>query len=944
MNRKLLASAICASLLVAGTAYAQQDNTAPQQSQDQSTTTQTGTASSQDQQQKKKKTLQAITVTGSLIPQSEIETVNPVVTITAEDLQKQGFKNVYDALRSLPTANGAVLDSQFTNGFTPGANTVSLLGLDPSFTLVLVNGRPLADYPLLYNANSNFVDLGTIPTMLVDRIEIVPGNQSAIYGSAAIAGVINIILKQRMEGVTLDYRAGGYTEGGGQQQRLQIAGGHSFGKLDFIGAVELNKQNPIFLSQRKIADSYLDNPNPTGRVAERDRVAIDPFTGTYVTPPDGAATCQAIGGLFGGTEKYSSRPVLGNYCGSLAGIGYGTILNKDSQANFYGKATYQLNDNTQLYADLLYNFTKVKLLVGGTNFWANGIGPSPTYIFDLDSGHFEHLQHILAPEETSDLVDPITLESSYVFDAGIKGVFGDSNWNYDAYFHRSWYETRARDLRPLADKVDAFYLGPQDGTDPYGYGYPAYHITQNGHFWGAITPSDYRSYSDFIRSDSTTYTQEGNITVTNTDLFNLPAGPVGFAGVLAAGNQYWNNPVDPRVLAGEFWGTGGTSGKGTRDYESAAIEFNIPIFKMLTADISGRYDRYAPDGGTSDSKVTYKFGLEFRPLDTLLFRANYATAFRAPDMGFVFSKGSKFFTGDEDYYNCRRLYGNDPANCLAPYDNVQFTGTQGANPNLKYITAKSWGYGVVWSPTKALTLKSDYYHIKIADEVNSFSIDQILQQEANCRLGVTVQGTPIDINSPSCQGFISQVSRTPFDAAINPGTIQNVATLPINVSRESVSGIQASGQYRWDWGRYGDFSLGLQYSVQTSHQRQTFPGDPIFDVLRTDFYGNQFKDIGTAVLDWDIGKWSTTVEYQRYGKTFNFLGNGTVGPWMKYNATIQYHVTPDINVTLIGNNIFDAMPPKDNTFSAAPFYDLFSYNAFGRLVMLELNVHFPTGG
>jgi outer membrane receptor for ferrienterochelin and colicin len=114
-------------------------------------------------------TFETVMVTGSLIPRAQIETASPVITITAEQLQREGFKNVYDALRSLPVSTGQVQDNQSTNSFTPGATTVSLLGLDPSFTLVLMNGRPLADYPFLYNSNSNFTDLNTIPTFLVDH-------------------------------------------------------------------------------------------------------------------------------------------------------------------------------------------------------------------------------------------------------------------------------------------------------------------------------------------------------------------------------------------------------------------------------------------------------------------------------------------------------------------------------------------------------------------------------------------------------------------------------------------------------------------------------------------------------------------------------------------------------------------------------------------------------
>lgn len=939
MNRKLLASAICASLLVAGTAFAQ-GNSAPQQTQDQPTTAQNKTSSSSQDQKKKeeKKTLKTITVTGSLIPQSQVETASPVITITAQDLQKQGFKNVYDALRALPAANGAVQDNQFTQGFTPGAEAISLLGLDPSFTLVLLNGRPMTDYPLLYNSTSNFVDFGTIPSTLVDRIEIVPGNQSAIYGSAAIAGVVNIILKQHMEGLNIDYRAGGYTDGGGQQQRIQISGGHTFGKLDLMGAVELNKQNPIFGFQRDYMDSTLHNPNPTSRVPAFDRIELNAFTGKAVTPPGGSNGCD--NSLFHGTNQFSYSPRYGYYCGSYTSPAYGTILNGNSQANFYGKASFQLNNNTQLYADLLYNVSKVKYLTGGNYsvFWGLGDNTAP-YVYNLDSGSLDYiLQHIFAPEEVGNLADAVSINHSWVVNAGVKGSFGDSNWNYDAYYHRSQYKNDSRQLRPLTDKVNDFFLGPQDGTDPYGYGYPAYHINQNGHFWGAATPQQFLGFSDYIRSNSETYNQQVAATVTNTDLFSLPAGSVGFAGQLTFGNQYWNNPIDPRVLNGDFWGIGGTSGEGKRGFSSAAAEFNVPIFKMLTADLSGRYDRYSPDGSNSQGKFTWKAGLEFRPLDTLLLRANYATAFRAPDMGYLYSTGSKSFTSVTDVYNCRIHYGNDLSECKAPYNSVQITNTADGNRDLQYITAKSWGYGVVWSPTKNLTLKSDYYHVKIANEVSNYSASAILSHEADCRIGTTIQGTPVDVNSPSCQQFLSQVTRTPLTAPINPGSLSNVSTMPINISRESVSGIQASGDYRWNWSRLGDFDLNLQYAVQTSHLYQQFPGDDPTDVLRTNGYGNQFKNIGTATLGWDIGKWSTTLQYQRYGKTFSYNGKFTVGPWMRYNATVQYHVTPDITATLIGNNIFNARPPYDASYTAYPYYDIFSYNAYGRLIMAELNI------
>ncbi|MEP6940948.1 MAG: TonB-dependent receptor plug domain-containing protein, partial [Rudaea sp.] len=581
MKQRLLVSSIimglCASLSI-GNAHAQS-------SDDQSS----------DQKKKETTELQPVMVTGSLIPRAQIETATPVVTITSQDIEKQGFKNVYDALRSLPTAVGSVQDSQFTNSFTPGANTVALLGLDPSFTLVLMNGKPLADYPFLYNSNSNFVDLATIPNFLVDHIDIVPGNQSAIYGSAAIAGVINIVTKQKVDGVYLNYRTGGYTDGGGATERLQLAGGHSWGKLDAIFGIELNNQNPIWGYQRKYTDNAADNPTLHGGppVAQRDRLLLDAFTGKYDDP--GQATCSAISNLFKGDEAYRTRANFGSYCGSTTGVAIGTFLNGVKSANGYGSLKYQLSDNVQLYGDILLNTTKTQYNVGGTAFWASnggGIfgaeGGTVAYIYDIDDKKLVRLQHIFAPEEIRSEADGAVIEDSYVVNVGARGSFGSSNsWTYDIGFHRSEYDAASRARRLLTDKVNAFFLGPQSGYDPFFAYYPAYHIRSTKYF-GAITPQDFDSISDFVRSNSETYTQQLNATFTNTDLFSLPAGSVGFAGVIEGGNQYWDNPVDPRIAAGEFWGTGGTSGHGTRDRLAAAAELNIPIFSMLTADVSGR--------------------------------------------------------------------------------------------------------------------------------------------------------------------------------------------------------------------------------------------------------------------------------------------------------------------------------------------------------------------
>lgn len=903
--------------------------------------------SADDQQEKKKETteLKGVVVTGSLIPRAQIETASPTISITSDEMNRQGFKSVYDALRSMPVANGAVLNSQVTNGFSPAANTVSILGLDPSFTLVLLNGRPISEYPFSYGFTNNFVDLSNIPTMLVDHIDILPGNQSAIYGSSAIAGVVNVITKQHIEGVDLRFRVGGYTQGGGQQQKLELSGGKNWGALNVLFALQLENSNAVYAKQRDYLDSLADDPTLKGKppLASRDRVVRDAFTNKYVDP--GAATCAAISNLFYGDEKYRTRPGSGNYCGSLTSIGLGTLWPQNKNANGYLNATYELNDTTQLYGDFLYGFSKTSYAVGGnaSPFWSYGVGSGGgSYFYDIDSKHLLNLaQHIFAPEEIGSVANPIFLTHSYVVNFGARGTFGSSNWNYDAYFHRSENDTYYRQRRPLTAKVNAFFLGPQDGTDPYGYGYPAYHLSKQGHFWGAITPADFQAFSADNTSNSSTHSQTANLTVTNTDLFSLPAGSVGFAGLVEFGDQAIDNPLDPRIVNGDFFGLGGTSSHGTRDHQGAGFEFNVPLFSKLTADLSGRYDRY-DTGYSSQGKFTYKLGLEFRPIDTLLVRGNYATAFKAPDIGQVFASNGKAYTSVTDYYNCRKIGGDnfDSTTCPAQYQSTQIELFNGGDRNLKYITSKSWGYGFVWSPTSNFNIKLDYIDVRLKNKVNLYDADTISRIEADCLIGHQSDGTVVDPNSARCKDFTGRVDRVPLTANLGAGTLISVTTFPINVASEHIASLLGSLAYKVELGRFGDVKLGASYSNQFTHSQQDSPLDPPTDVLRYNGYGNQFKNIGNASVEWDIGAWSFSAIGTRTGKTFNYKGTGTVGPWMTYNGSIQYNFSDDASMTLLANNIFDSRPPRDNTFSAWPYFDFYSYNGLGRIVWLQMDVHF----
>lgn len=969
MNRKLLVTAICASLFAAGVAHGQNTTSQADQPQDKSPAGQDGQTGTQNKQ--KEKTLQAIIVTGSLIPQSQIETANPVITVTAQDIKKQGFSNVYEALRAQPLSTGAVQSQNFSAGFTPQASTISLLDLPPEFTLFLLNGRPMADYPLLYNGSANFTDISNIPVSMIDHIDVLPGNQSAIYGSSAIAGVVNIVLKKKMEGYNLEYRAGGYTSGGGQQQRLDFSGGYNKHNWNVMYSLQVDDIHPVFAFNRDITASTLSNPNPTGRIPWPSVVEaqINPDGTESYLDPDQYGGCGALSGLFGGTVARNSRPGRGPdgqgpgyFCSSYTEPGYASLLNQKKDASGYVHATYQFNDNTQFFADVLYGWQKQRSYSGPDyNWWAPGGG---NYIINTNTGLLTLYEKLFAPEEIGGLLENADRTENDMYDAtfGVQGGFGNSSWNYEGYVTRSDDRVGDRQLRPLETKVDDFFqnmfLGPLLGTY---YGYDEY-APNNAAFLKPITPKDYRGFSDYINDTNHTYTQRANFQITNDQLFNLPAGPVGFAALVEGGNQVWDNLIDPRVIAGDFWGTTGTSGQGTREQQGAAVEFDVPIFKTLTADVAARYDHFQNINGGSDEKPTFKLGLEFRPFSTLLLRANAGTAFRAPDMANVFQGPSGYYSSATDWYKCEKYESTTPiSDCT--WNGEQYKGTDSGNLDLKSITAKSFGYGVVWSPTSQFSIKADYYHVSVKNEIEEQDVNNLLQTEARCLLPNSPLGH-LDPNSPTCIAALAAISRSPVNA--NPAFSQNLQSIKvtnINIANEMVRGIDASLNYKWNWGRLGDFGLSAQYNVTLGHTLQQYPFDPVLDLLhnpqaewnlRT---ASGFKNIANATLTWNIGKWNTTLTEIRYGATPNYAAQvygwgggdaphenaGTLPPWITFNGSVTYNVTPDIQASLIVNNIRNSMPPVDTTAVAWPFYDEFSYNPYGRIVWLDLDIHFPGG-
>jgi outer membrane receptor protein involved in Fe transport len=897
-------------------------------------------------------TLETVVVTGSRIPRTAVEGPAPVVTITAQDIKNNGFATVSEVMTALTQNLGALDNNQNTDGFSPGAQAVDLRGLGPNHTLVLVNGRRIADYPQAYKGSSNFTDISSIPTSLIDRIEILSGSASAVYGSDAISGVINFILKQKADGTTVDFRGGDTQHGGGDSQRLQISSGYSNDRFDAVFAVELYKSQPLWAYQRNFTDSRLDSPaDPSDINASPVFTRID-VEGNYLDP--GQATCNSLSHLDHGSVFYASRDGYapgntgepGYYCGSYRDVGYGTLENGRKAANVYGSATYRLNDSASLFLDIQAGYSH-QISYNTPLQWENSYklngDSTPIPFYNLATGQVEQWQRKYFTIEENGGFEPgeiHNIDNTLTLNTGVKGAFGDGGWRYEALFGHSQNRLESKEPALVSAKAQALYLGPSLGIDPDS-GYDIYNAPIS-RLYTPLTVAQFRSITQDSIDNDKSRAENFTFTVNNGKLFTLPAGPVGFAGVAEYGTQYFGLKPDPLSLDGSYFGLHNTGAVGSRDHFGFAVEFRAPLLSKLNASAAGRYDSYKYSGTTA-GKFTYNAGLEYRPFESLLVRGSVGTGFRAPDLTYLYSGLSGSSSGGTDYYLCRR---DEPASGPDYFDNckvggdIGFNGRSHGSTALKDETSTSFTYGFVFAPLKSLQITADYYLIKLQNEVEYQDSDTILREEADCRLGQTIGGQPVNGNSAQCQQVLSQVVRNSPTDPSNPSGITSVLVLPINAAVDRTSGVDVNVHYQLSTDGIGNFDFNLGFTDVLTHTIQLFPGDPVDNELTDWYYYVIPRNKASYSAAWSIGDFTTTVHGSRIGGLPNYDGTERLGATSVYNASLNYRLTKRGALTLIVDNIFDQKPEKDSTWTEYPYYPSRWFSPIGRAFFIEANYRF----
>lgn len=871
-----------------------------------------------------------VVVTGSRIPTATTD-INPEITvITSQQLEDRGFKNAFDALNNLAQNTGFTQGADFGNTFTPAANTISLRGLGPNHTLILINGERVADYPTPYNGAVNFVNLADIPSAAIDRIEVLNGGASAIYGSDAIAGVVNIILKDHAHGIDVDLKGGTTQHGGGGNGRFQLTGGGTFGDLSTVFALEVSRVEPIWAEQRDFMTSAtLQGTTPAAAVWQRQDLTL----GTNIAPPGG---CAPFAGLFQNSTVLAnnSSSATGPYCGSGKVLPeYWTTQTGNQGENFYGGAKYELTEHVELFGNVLLAWNHI---------WNNTLAPTWTsdisttgYFLNQNTGDYESWSRAFGQEEVGgvDRLDQHWNDFSGILTAGVRGDIGSSTWKYAATYRGSVYTDHDADPS-LLSSADTYFLGPQLGADSNGV--PIY-SPNTARFDQPLTSAEFNSILGEARSTNNSWLQTITLNA-NGQLFDLPAGAVGAAGDVEWGTQGFAEHPDPRLNEGYFYDVPGDNpASGNRNHYAGAVEFTVPILSNLKAAVAGRYDRYS-FAGTNEGKPTFNVSLDYKPVEAVRIHGSYATSFRAPDMNYVFqAKSYGYYAETTDYYRCG--LANEPLSSC-PYTNYSpgANYTQSGSHNLGFENGRSFDYGVVFTPVEQVQLSVDYWNLRINNEVTLIDADELLRIEAACRLG------QLNPSSSQCVQALSAIQRNPANAVYQPNQITNIDIYPINAAYERTDGMDFGLRVLWKWNGVGDFSWNSTYTKVMSHYFDQGQGSqPIDEVRSFDVPGGgtDFPSKATSTLTWTLDQVSATVEADRYGAIINQAQTGWLTPTTFVNLSAQYKVGHATFMVIV-DNLFDS--EKRDASYGWPYYAVGYYLPYGREGWLEFSYHLDTGG
>ncbi|MEL1250501.1 TonB-dependent receptor plug domain-containing protein [Aurantiacibacter gilvus] len=751
-----------------------------------------------------------ILVTGTRIARRNVETAAPVAVVDSEEFSLAGEVNVENVVNALPQVVPGI--TSFSNNPGNGTASLNLRGLGATRTMLLVNGRRW----MFYDTNQ-IVDLNTIPQFLLESVDVVTGGASAVYGSDALAGVVNFRLRE-LDGAEFGGQYSITDRGDGQRYQIHGAIGADFadgrGNVTVFG--EYYNREEIFQGERTFSEFALG-----GSPLQQLGSSLPPETRlTYRGDGDTTGTAfetnndLAIFGSPGSLRAYETPRDLYNY----APANYLQLPQERYMLGGYG--SYEISEAVELYAEVAYVNNQVDAELAPTPILVNTTLDIDSLVANgfIDAATEAQFRALDATESGADLNDGtvsvqvrrrleeaggrrnLDERNSFRVLAGARGAITDF-LSYDAYYMYS--RTRNANIQQGNASVSRF-TAAINGTGP----------TQINIFGaGTLTPAMVDVFRIQAQNGDISDLQvvSGAISGTFGDFALGAAEPVGFA----FGGEY--REVNSRFIPDEFLASGDVAGfnagqptSGGYNVNEIFAELNVPFETEsgMRFELNGaaRYSDYSL--ATVGGVWTYAGGAQFTPIPDVTIRGQYQRAVRAPNVGELFQGTAIGFPGANDPCAGDGTSGNGPvptgallALCLAngvPQANIgnnavlqpdgQIAALFGGNPNLTEETSDSWTVGVVLQPSfiPGLTVTADYFNIKVEDAITTISLQTALDLCFN-----TVQ----DLSAPQCLNFVGTRDQQGAFGRTNPPTLGGA-----NIAALEVSGVDLQIDYGIDLG------------------------------------------------------------------------------------------------------------------------------------------------
>ncbi|MBC3907181.1 TonB-dependent receptor domain-containing protein [Undibacterium umbellatum] len=761
---------------------------------------------------------QRIEITGSNIKRADKEGTSPIQTITAKEIKQSGATTVLELLKNVPSmGTGGYNDTPDQNGFSRGVATASLRGLGSTSTLILLNGRRMTPsaYANPNNGQSTLYDLNSIPISAIEKVEIFKDGASAIYGSDAVAGVINFITKRDYQGgeVSANISANDDREFGRQNVNGTIGfGDYSSQGYNVLFAVDYRKQNATTVqngSNDIEAKLYSDinfrlNPysssisNQAFFYKERTPGALSFFT-TGATVIN-QTNCDASRKLVGGPEhNIAATSVLrGRTFCNYDLEAFTDVQSKGDDVNFMTVGNLKINDKLSAFGEFAYTDSKrvyrspARSISGTsptTNFLVGGLATPFQAILPVghpDNPNKDARSAVAYRFENLKTGTDLQNESARLV-AGLKGSISTWDWESAVLWNRSKRNEVAHGFLylPTLRKL----------------------ITDNRSL--ASLAADPTISPDLTNIGTAEITQwDGKAT---TEFGSLGGGAIGFAAGFELRQEKLKIDPDPINARGDILGLSTTAINAQRNVSSAFLEFRTPFLKNFEMDFAGRYDKYPSFKGNFVPKV----GAKWTVTDGLAFRGTYAEGFRAPALSQVAAGGAQFFlNGTVDPIRCPNganpVAGAEQADC-----SKSVSGVGGANPELKPEKSKSYALGMIYSPSSNFDVVIDAYKLRQEGEVALSSSTFLLEHPADFPADYIVRDT-----NP-----LNQLKDANGNPIPGTGPLLAVKTPWVNQGSTEVSGVDVELKLRNNLGENGKLTTSLKSTYLISYRRAEAPGD-----------------------------------------------------------------------------------------------------------------------